>query len=242
MKINIAYLYYDFLNLYGESGNIKALKKALESQGVELAITFISLNDKLNFNKYDFVYIGAGTEKNQAIAIKHLLKYKEDIKKYVEDGKFLLATGNSIDFFGKKFTTIEKEIISAVNILNYKAKTETFRMIDEAVMKCNFIDKPIIGFQNQSSVLKDNDNPLFKVKYGIGSYPNSPTEGVHYKNFYGTYLIGPILVRNPKFLEYICKELIKSKDSKFKFKKFDLKLETDAYNSFMNDFYKEYLN
>ena len=31
MKISIMHLYYDILNLYGENGNIKALKKTLES-------------------------------------------------------------------------------------------------------------------------------------------------------------------------------------------------------------------
>ena len=30
MKIVIAHLYYDIMNLYGESGNVKALKKYLE--------------------------------------------------------------------------------------------------------------------------------------------------------------------------------------------------------------------
>ena len=33
--IHIAYLYFDILNLYGESGNIKALKKEFENQGVK---------------------------------------------------------------------------------------------------------------------------------------------------------------------------------------------------------------
>ena len=29
----------------------------------------------------------------------------------------------------------------------------------------------------------------------------------HYKNFYGTYLIGPLLILNPDFTEYLLKQL-----------------------------------
>ena len=36
MNINIAYLYYDLMNLYGESGNIKALVHSLKNQNVKV--------------------------------------------------------------------------------------------------------------------------------------------------------------------------------------------------------------
>ena len=38
MKIKIAHLYYDLLNLYGEQGNILALKNAFENQNVKVEI------------------------------------------------------------------------------------------------------------------------------------------------------------------------------------------------------------
>ena len=34
MKIKIAHLYYDLMNLYGEQGNIIALKESLTNQNV----------------------------------------------------------------------------------------------------------------------------------------------------------------------------------------------------------------
>ena len=51
MEINILHLYYDLLNLYGENGNIKALKKHLEEQNVKVNIEFLTLNDKIDFKK-----------------------------------------------------------------------------------------------------------------------------------------------------------------------------------------------
>ncbi|MDD4718514.1 MAG: hypothetical protein PHY00_01690 [Bacilli bacterium] len=239
MMITIGYLYYDLLNLYGENGNIKALKKQLENQGIKTVVKFLTIDDDLEFNKYDFIYIGAGTENNQKIALKHLLKYKDDIKDYIESNKLFLSTGNSIELFGKSILDNNKKKIKTLGIFKYQTLIEDFRMIDEAVFKSNLFDEPFVGFQNQYGVIKNIKEPFFKVIKGIGSYPNSTTEGINYKNFYGTYLIGPILIRNPHFLKYIVKELVLSKDKKFKFKKFNLKLETTAHDKFLEKYYSE---
>lgn len=233
MEINILHLYYDLLNLYGENGNIKALKKHLEEQNIKVNIEFLTLNDKINFKKYDFIYIGSGTEKNQKLVIKHLLKYKKDIKEYIENNKYFLATGNSIELFGKFIKTKEKTY-KCLSIFNYESYEEDFRMVDQAIFNMPLLDTKIIGFQNQGSTTKKIKNHLFEVNRGIGSYPNSEYEGIHYKNFFGTYLIGPLLVRNPNLVSYIVKELIKSKDINFKFNKMNLYLETKAYNTFLD--------
>ena len=103
MIITIGYLYYDLLNLYGENGNIKALKKQLEDQGINVTIKFLTIDDDLDFNKYDFVYIGAGTENNQKIALKHLIKYKNDIKKYIEDNKFSYLQVTPLNYLESTF-------------------------------------------------------------------------------------------------------------------------------------------
>lgn len=233
MEINILHLYYDLLNLYGENGNIKALKKHLEEQNIKVNIEFLTLNDKIDFKKYDFVYIGSGTEKNLNLALKDLIKYKKSIKEYIENNKFFLATGNSIVLFGK---TLKENNIThkCLEIFDYESKKEDFRMVDQVVFNMPLIKTKIIGFQNQSYTTKNIKNSLFEVIRGVGSYPNSEYEGLHYKNFYGTYVIGPLLVRNPNLLSYIIKELIKSKDENFKFNKINLYFENKAYNTFLD--------
>ena len=73
--MKIAYLYYDFLNLYGESGNIKIISNILKSNKIKHEILYLSLEDELDFASYDLVYIGSGTEENQIVALKHLMNY-----------------------------------------------------------------------------------------------------------------------------------------------------------------------
>ena len=53
---------------------------------------------------------------------------------------------------------------------------------------------------------------------------------VSFKNFIGTYLIGPLLVRNPELLKLIVKQIIKEKDSKYRLKKINLDFLEKAYN------------
>lgn len=228
MKIVIAHLYYDLLNLYGESGNVKALKKQLEDQNIKVEVKFLTIDDELDFSSYDVVYIGSGTKENQSLALKHLIKYKNSIKKYINDNKFLIATGNAYEMFGKKIDNIK-----ALNVFDYEAKSEDFRMVDECVFKCDLINEFVIGFQNQGTTLKNNENSFFEVIKGIGNYPKSNFEGYQENNFYGTYLIGPLLIRNPHLLKYMVKEIVSLKYPNFKFKKFNLKLETKAYNKYI---------
>ncbi len=213
--MKIAYLYFDLLNLYGESGNIKMIDKILTDNKIKHEILYLSLEDKLKFKDYDLVYIGSGTETNQIIALDNLKKYKKDIKKYIEDGKFFLSTGNSVDLFGKYIEREEK--YEALGIFDYHVKNEK-RVMKDVCIKSNLKISDIYGFINNSSNIENNKKYLFDK------------EGVHYNNFYGTYILGPILVRNPEFLKQFMDKLTGKK------LKYDLKNETKAYELFVERF------
>lgn len=213
--MKIAYLYYDFLNLYGESGNIKIISNVLKENKIKHEILYLSLSDELDFNSYDFVYIASGTEDNQKIALKHLLKYKKDIKKYIDDNKFMLITGNSVDLFGQ--TIISDTEYKGLGIFDYTIK-QGKRKMEEVYIDGKIIKKNILGFINNNSYISEIKYPLFD------------NEGIKYNNFYATYILGPILARNPEFLKYFLNNLTNKK------LKYDLKIETKAYNEFVKNF------
>lgn len=242
MNIKVAHLYYDLMNLYGESGNVKALKMQLEGQGIKTTIKFLTIDDDLNFKDYDIVYIGSGTENNQKIVLNHLLKYKNDIEDAIERGVHFICTGNALELFGNVIEDVNNKKYTALGMFDFDVKQEEVRMVDEVLFKTDLINKYILGFQNQSGHIKSDILNLFDVVKGIGSYIGSEKEGIHYKNFYGTYVIGPILVRNPELLKYLIKEIINKNNKNFKFKKFNQKLEIEAYDNFMSRNYQEYIS
>jgi len=212
MKITIGYLYYDLLNLYGDSGNIKALKYHLEEQGIDVDIKKISVGDKKDFSDIDLLYIGSGTNDNTIIALEDLKKDVKELEKYIKDKKFVLATGNSIELFGN-YILLSKKKIKTLGVLDYVCMKEK-RIVKDVNTETNLIEDKIIGFENHDGKVLTFDDDIIKID-----------------NFYGTYIIGPLLVRNPKFCSYFIKELITSKDKDFNYKDGNYKLEEQAYEN-----------
>ena len=195
--IKILHLYYDIMNMYGESANIRALEHALDKEEVKYKIDFKSLHDDIKIMDYDFIYIGTGLDESYSLVLEDLKKYKEDLIKYIDANKFILVTGNALDLF------------SDLKILNFKSVKEDFRIIGEQVYTSDLIKNYVIGFQNRNTVIKEySETPLFKVTTGTGFAPNNKNEGIRKNNFYGTYLLGPLLIRNPYLLEYFIKNLL----------------------------------
>lgn len=232
--IKIAHLYYDLLNLYGENGNIKEIKYQLENNNIKFKIDLLTINDTINFNKYDLIYIGSGTQNNIKIVLKDIIKYKNDINNYINNNKIFIATGNSLDLFGEKILD-DKKSYKTLSLFDYETTWEKMRMVDETILKCDFLQKDIIGFQNQNSTMNIKEGPFIVIK-GIGSYPTSRYEGIIKSNFIGTYLIGPILVRNPELCEYVINKL------NIKNIKYDFETSKKAYNKYASLYYKDIFN
>ena len=218
----IAHLYYDLMNLYGESGNILALKKHLENQNLKVTITNLSLNDKIDFNNYDFYYIGSGNDEAYNLTLTHLKQYQQDIKKAIDNNKFFLATGNSLCLFGD------------LNILDFKPEKCEFRIVGEQTFQYQNLKEEIIGFQNRDYILKFvKEKHLFEVKKGTGYVPKAITEGIKKNNFYGTFLLGPLLIRNPYFNEYLVQEIMTQNNLDYKV--YHDKWEEKAYLTYLKN-------
>ena len=209
MKITIGYLYNDLLNLYGDEGNIKALKYHLEEQNVNVNIKYMSIGDKKDFKDVDFLYIGSGTEHNLNVALEDLKKDKDKIKEYLDEGKILLSTGNSVELFGNYIITNKK--IKTLGIIDYVCMNQE-RTVKDVKTKTDILDEDIIGFENHSGK-------------NISSNEDIINEG----SFYGTYIIGPILVRNPKLCSLFIHKLIDSKEKDFEYGEEDYDFENEAY-------------
>ncbi len=224
--MTIAHLYYDLLNLYGESGNVLTLKKNIESLGIKVNLLNLSIGDELCFSDYDIVYIGMGTENNQKMVINHLNDYKEDILESINLGKYFILTGNSLDLFGKKINGI-----SSLGIFNYEVVYSECRLVEEAIYSCDLIKDKIIGLVNKQSILLNYEfgvlNKLKVIESNVGD-----VLFFNYKNLYATDLIGPLFIKNPLLLKYIIKKVIKDNNLKVK-NKLDLSFDLKAYKKYL---------
>ena len=226
--IKVLHLYYDLLNLYGEQGNILALKRAFKNQNVEIEVDYLSVQDKIDFKKYDLVYLGSGSTENLLIALEDIKRHKKELKKYIESKKVLLATGNSYLLFGQKINNLD-----ALGIFDYYAASSE-KMAHESLMEL-YQEKDVIGFQNREFMVNNKKNHLFKVKDGICDNFKSEYEGYHEYNFYGTFVIGPLLIRNPHFTNILVKEIMEKNN--LIYHEYEDKILVDAYNQYIKNFY-----
>lgn len=226
--IKVLHLYYDLLNLYGEQGNILALKRAFKNQNVEIEVDYLSVQDKIDFKKYDLVYLGSGSTENLLIALEDIKRHKKELKKYIESKKVLLATGNSYLLFGQKINNLD-----ALGIFDYYSASSE-KMAQESLMEL-YQEKDIIGFQNREFIVNNKRNHLFKVKEGLCDNLKSEYEGYHEYNFYGTFVIGPLLIRNPHFTNKLVKEIMEKNN--LIYHEYEDKILVDAYNQYIKNFY-----
>ena len=226
--IKVAYLYYDLMNLYGEVGNIRAFKNFCEREGANVSIDKLTIGDKIDFKKYDFYYIGCGSEENLYITLEDILKYRKDIIKAIDNGKFILATGNAMELFGKKIRTKDGRNIPCLDIIDYQSYEKNERIVGECVHKCNLLPidgETVVGFKNtQCKIVHNNERFM------------GATDVSKKNNFYAMNFVGPLLIRNPYFTNMLVEELFKQKG--YDYSAITDTCEFQEYNEFIKLFIK----
>lgn len=220
--MKILHLYHDIMNLYGEYANVSAMQRMLGKNEVSYEMDKLSVNDKLSLMDYDFIYVGSGTESNQKYILEHLRLYKEELKAYLESGKMLLMTGNSFEILGKNLKDAKGKVYEGLAFFDFEVTEQertrntadaVFQLVEQKRISSDKDfgkenrNRELVGFINKCSTIEGIETPLFQVKMGLGNENKGTTEGIRYKNFFGTHLTGPILIKNPYFLIQIAGDL-----------------------------------
>ncbi len=228
MKINICHLYPDLLNLYGDKGNITALRRRLEWRGIEAEVSEYKIDDTPDFSDKDIVFLGGGSDREQKLVCKKLLEQREKIKEYVENGGCLAAVCGGYQLLGNYYK-LGNDTIEGLSLVDIYTEQKPGRLIGKVVLKSNIFDDYIVGFENHGGRTYTNGaKPLGKVLYGCGNNGEDKCEGVIYKNVIGTYLHGPVLPANPKLTDYILSAALKKKYGEVHLAPLDDSAETEA--------------
>lgn len=204
MKIEM--LFPEVCNLYGDTSNIKYLKKCIPEAG----IIKTDINSEPAFVKQDvnMIYMGPMPEDIQELAIKKLKPYTERIKELIQKDVVFLVTGNALEIFGKYIENEDGTKIEGLSIFNTFAKRDMMHR-HNSIFVGTLEDIEIVGFKSQFTMsYGDNQENYFaKVEKGIGLNKETSLEGIKDHNFIGTYVIGPILILNPLFTKMLLKML-----------------------------------
>ncbi|MBR2279204.1 MAG: glutamine amidotransferase [Eubacterium sp.] len=240
MMIKIAHLYPDMLNLYGDRGNIIALTERMNARGIEVQTDAITMGKTFNADDYDILFIGGGQDFEQDVLLEDLKQGKDvQIQNAIEGGKVMLAICGGYQMLGKYYKTYDGKMLEYMGALDFYTEGKPERMIGNYAYKTKE-GIEVVGFENHSgrTYLGNGVEPLGKMIKGYGNNGEDGTEGVRYKNTFGTYSHGPVLPKNPQFSDLLISKALENKYGKSELAPLDDTLEEKAQKQVMKLYIK----
>ncbi|GGI02461.1 MULTISPECIES: type 1 glutamine amidotransferase [Mammaliicoccus] len=226
-SIKIYHFMPDKLNLYGDIGNIIALKQRAKWRNINVEVVDITETDDLSLDECDIFFIGGGSDREQSLATEQLKKIKTQLKNAIEDGMPTLTICGGYQFLGSEYVTPDGTRLEGLNILNIVTESKKERLIGDIVIESETFGQ-IVGFENHGGRTYHEYPTLGKVVDGYGNNDTDKREGIHYKNLLGTYLHGPILPKNHEITDYLLKQACIRKGIAFEPEQLDNTVEEAA--------------
>lgn len=226
MKLTVAHVYPDLLNLYGDSGNVLCIKKRCEWRGIECDVRNFEAGSQFDFGNCDIVFIGGGQDREQQLVLRSLgVKNAERLADAVEN-KTVLAICGGYQLLGKYYETSSGTRLDFTGILDFYTVGRQNRFIGNYEFKTSEKLR-IIGFENHSgrTYLGNGVEPLGRIIKGFGNNGRDKTEGVRYKNTFCTYSHGPLLPKNPDFADMLITSALQRKHGEINLAPLDCKTE-----------------
>ncbi|KRN32267.1 type 1 glutamine amidotransferase [Weissella halotolerans] len=211
-QINVAHLYGDLMNTYGDYGNIVALGYYAQQLDVALNTTLVSLENDFEENKYDFVLFGGGQDYEEQVVSADLPNKAPAIKRYIEAGGPLLGVCGGFQLLGQYFLLADGSRVEGIHAMDhYTLNQPDDRFIGNIEIKDPTNGDIYHGFENHQgrTFLDDKERPLGQVLKGHGNNGEDGGEGLVYKNVYGTYFHGPIFTRNGNLTLRVLETILK---------------------------------
>ena len=223
MKLRIAHLYPDLLNLYGDRGNLLALSRRCQWRQIGCTIVPVSIGDAFLAEQYDLVFMGGGQDHEQNLLHEDLIKAKGPlICQAVADGLVFLCVCGGYQMMGQYYEEQDGNKISGIGALDLWTIARPKRLVGDLVFRSSQLagqgrDPLLVGFENHSgrTWLGPSVRPLGTVVRGKGNNGMDQTEGAIYQNVYCTYAHGSFLPKNPEITDLLIEKALKRRYSAF---------------------------
>ncbi|MBW4461185.1 MAG: cobalamin biosynthesis protein CobQ [Nodosilinea sp. WJT8-NPBG4] len=223
--LTITHLYPDYLNLYGDTGNLIVLRRRCQWMGIDCTVKPLTMEEVAQSGQTDFYFMGGGQDMDQVAIVNdfHQLKH-EAIQADTEAGVVFLGVCGGYQLMGNTFLMGNGEETQGLGIINVSTRAPSTdvkqRCIGNLVVEINSavyaemqtiyatprkIPRTLVGFENHSgqTYLGNGVEPLAKTIAGFGNNATAEYEGARYKNVFGSYMHGSLLPKNPHFADYL---------------------------------------
>jgi CobQ-like glutamine amidotransferase family enzyme len=204
----IAHLYPYEMNIYGDTGNVIALRRRLEWRGLEARVDPVPAGTPYDFGGADLVFGGGGQDRSQLRVAEDLQQRAAALREAVAGGTVFLTICGTYQLFGRRFLTQEGREIPGIGVFAMETVGGRRRMIGNIIVATPWGD--LVGFENHSgrTLLDPGQKSLGKVKKGYGNNETRREEGAVTDNCFGTYLHGSLLPKNPSFADELLRRAL----------------------------------
>jgi lipid II isoglutaminyl synthase (glutamine-hydrolysing) len=207
VKIRVAHLYPDYLNIYADRGNMAVLARRAAWRGHELEVDAVGMKDAVQAGSHDLYYVGGGQDREQALVAPDLAG-KSGLRDAVERGAAVLAVCGGYQLLGRFYRERSGAELPGVGLFPLHTVAGERRMIGDVLLECELEPgrrRTLAGFENHAgrTILDPGAEPLGRVVAGFGNDGESGFEGCRVGRAFGTYLHGPLLPRNPWFADWL---------------------------------------
>ena len=207
MKISVAHLYPDYLNIYADRGNIAVFRRRAALRGHSLGVTAVEPGDPLEPSAFDLVYVGGGQDREQALVAPDLARRGDDLLRAVETGTALLAVCGGYQLLGRGYRGRDGSSMPGAGLFPLETVAGERRLIGDVLLEVELDGTAtmVAGFENHAgrTLLDPGATALGRVIAGHGNDGTSGLEGCRVAAAIGTYLHGPLLPRNPALADWL---------------------------------------
>ena len=207
MRIVVAHLYPEYLNIYADRGNIAVLERRAAWRGHELDVRPVSIGDPLPAGA-DLLYVGGGQDREQALVAQDIAARADELSAAIDAGAAALAVCVGYQLLGRSYRDVAGDELPGAGLLPLHTVAGERRMIGDVLLECELepgVRQTLAGFENHAgrTLLDPGAMPLGRVVHGFGNDGTSGFEGCRAGRVVGTYLHGPLLPRNPWLADWL---------------------------------------
>ncbi|MCL6581078.1 MAG: glutamine amidotransferase, partial [Firmicutes bacterium] len=179
-----------------------------EWRGLRVELSSVGLGDKVDFTRYDLLFMGGGQDKEQRLISRDFQTVKgSSLAEAVEDGVAFLAICGAYQLLGRYYETGAGDRLPGIGVLDVETRAGRKRMIGNVVVESGLAGyrRTLVGFENHSgrTYLGPRVTPLGRVCVGFGNNGEDGSEGAVYRNLVATYLHGSLLPKNPWLADWL---------------------------------------
>jgi hypothetical protein len=195
--LRLVWVYPDLLSTYGDRGNVLVLERRARLRSLPAEIIEVN-SDQPVPRDGDIYLMGGGEDLPQTLAARRLLA-DGGLHAAAANGAVVFAVCAGYQMLGTEFGGADDAPVQGLGLLDIRSGRGERRAVGEIVADVDpglNVGK-LTGFENHQGVtrLGRSTRPLARTTLGTGN--GGGTEGAYAGRVLGTYLHGPVLVRNP---------------------------------------------